>query len=666
MKLRKTHMIMVATALFCMVQPALSAPIISVEPSQLNVLQGDVFTVNITIDPAGDEIMGAQYDLYFDNVLLNATDQVSGTFLSQDGASTTVYKNDINNTLGRLEYSQARIGVLYGATGYGILSTVTFKALEPGTCTLDLSDVRLSDPNAQYITDLVINDGSVTINETHFIISGWINYDNGNPVQEPGLTVTNLNTGDVFIAEIDANHYQISTDFAHAGSGDILHFDANDNLGNTTEFDHPVTQSEMNAGGFIQNITIHIPDTTPPVITNITAAQITKDSAIISWDTDELSDSLIQYGIESGNYNQTIYSSENTMFHSFNLTGLLMDTTYYYIVNSTDPGSNSAWSTEHSFRTFPQISISIDDVSVMPGETVTTSIIISDIINVGTADIALIYNESIVHVTAVDSSDFDFMDSSIDNSSGTTRIAAFQTTPDGLNGDVRIANITLTAVGDGGQSCVLGIGIIELKEASADEITIPASVQNGSFTIRETSPPLLLYPVAYPLFIPEDTDLDPGWGEISRLNITVIDDCSIASVTIDLSSIGGMPDRIMTRIEGTDIWTVTTNASIGTAVVYNETYLAHNLGICAEDMFGNINTSISIPLTVVQNGDVSENGNLTMFDAMYMVKHLLGKHDFEMMHEAIGEVSGNGIVSTYDAMYLAQHVIGESEYAPLH
>ena len=50
---------------------------------------GEEFTVDIMVEPDGsDEIYGAQYDLTFNNDILEAIDQTKGTFLSQDGANT--------------------------------------------------------------------------------------------------------------------------------------------------------------------------------------------------------------------------------------------------------------------------------------------------------------------------------------------------------------------------------------------------------------------------------------------------------------------------------------------------------------------------------------------------------------------------------------------------
>lgn len=669
-KMTRTFLILtlLLLVLLCMpAQPTLAAPTISIEPSHSDVLQGDLVTVNITVDPEGVETMGAQYNLYFNNTLLNATEQVEGYFLSHDDANTLIMPNRFNNTIALVEYGETRIGVTYGVTAYGVLASVTFRALEPGVCSLDLSNVILSDPDASEIPGVVVNNATLGISETHFIISGYVDYDSAGPVINPDVTVTNLNTTEVFTADTNnsSNYYLISTNFAHISSGDVLHFAAADRLGNSTEFDHTVTQGEMDASGFLHNIVIIIPDTTTPVITNTTATSITKDSATIIWDTDELSDSQVRYGTSPGNYSQTVYSAAGTMHHSIDLTGLSLDTTYYYVVSSTDPSSNLAQGTEHDFKTFPEITVHIGDVVAMTGENTTTSIVITNITNLGTADITLSYNPAVVQVIAVNDGDFDFLGADIDNVIGRTRIGAFQTSTGGLNGTVRIANITLSAAGTGGDSDVLGLVINELKEASSEEISIPASVHNGTFTVWETAPPMVTIPTADPPSIPEDTDLDLKWGETAQLNATVTDECGVASVTINLSSIGGRSDQPMMHIPDTDIWTVMVNASAGTAR-FNGTYLPHNLMICAIDAFGNANTSVSIPLTVILNGDVSNNGEVTLYDATYLANHILNEPGFETMNEQVADVSGNGAVTFYDAMYLSKHVLAEYGYEILH
>jgi hypothetical protein len=158
---------------------------VQVEPAYLEVSQGANFTVNIMVDPEGAEVMGAQYDLYFNTTLLNAIDQVSGDFLSQDGASTNTFAKRINNTLGKIEYGETRTYVDYGVTTPGVLASITFQVIgEQGVCDFLLDNVVLSDPIAAEIPDVNVSSGSVEI------IYGICGDVTGNDV---------VNTGDVIL-----------------------------------------------------------------------------------------------------------------------------------------------------------------------------------------------------------------------------------------------------------------------------------------------------------------------------------------------------------------------------------------------------------------------------------------------------------------------------------
>ena len=93
---------------------------------------------------------------------------------------------------------------------------------------------------------------------TPFFIYGWVKYTNGTEVLDPNVTVTNLNTSEVFIAETAAsfNYYQALTSSLNVSTENVLNFNASNN-GNSTEFNHTVTHAEMCAGGlFEQNLTI--------------------------------------------------------------------------------------------------------------------------------------------------------------------------------------------------------------------------------------------------------------------------------------------------------------------------------------------------------------------------------------------------------------------------
>ena len=138
----------------------------SVVPAYLEVSIGENFTVNITVNNTGSETWGAQYWLHFNNTLLNATGQTKGPFLSQDGATTTVYSNEINNTVGIIKYSESRQSPsTTGVTEPGVLATITFQAIaeEDGVSELRLDKVKLTEINPLVVIYPNTSNGTVSV-----------------------------------------------------------------------------------------------------------------------------------------------------------------------------------------------------------------------------------------------------------------------------------------------------------------------------------------------------------------------------------------------------------------------------------------------------------------------------------------------------------------------
>ena len=102
------------------------------------------------------------------------------------------------------------------------------------------------------------------------------------------------------------------------------------------------------------------PDITPPVISSVQAINITLISANITWDTNEDSNSIIEYGTSTG---ALIYlaGDEGTYVtdHSVALNNLAGNTTYYYQVKSRDRTGNLTTDTNsgayYSFTTVADI-----------------------------------------------------------------------------------------------------------------------------------------------------------------------------------------------------------------------------------------------------------------------------------------------------------------------
>ena len=166
-KIRKTIEVCALAALLliglCQIGLAAESSV-SILPQTISASPGDVFTIDIVVDPADSGVYGAQCELHFDKNVLKATSQNKGTFLSHGGADTIEVMNNINNTIGKIEYGETRIGdpkTVGGASEGGVLASVTFEAIGAGTSDIRL-DAKLSDPSAQAI-DVVVNGGTCSI-----------------------------------------------------------------------------------------------------------------------------------------------------------------------------------------------------------------------------------------------------------------------------------------------------------------------------------------------------------------------------------------------------------------------------------------------------------------------------------------------------------------------
>ena len=91
----------------------------------------------------------------------------------------------------------------------------------------------------------------------------------------------------------------------------------------------------------------------PPVISNISASSITSDSATITWTTDEVSSSQVDYGLVSTYGFQTSESdtSPRVTSHSVSLSSLKSCARYYYRVRSKDQYGTANVSSGKTFTT---------------------------------------------------------------------------------------------------------------------------------------------------------------------------------------------------------------------------------------------------------------------------------------------------------------------------
>jgi parallel beta-helix repeat protein len=92
-------------------------------------------------------------------------------------------------------------------------------------------------------------------------------------------------------------------------------------------------------------------DIIPPSILAVTAGNITTTGAVVTWTTNESSDSQVEYGPTITYGSQTAIDSNLTTSHSVTLGGLTAGTAYHFRVKSKDSVGNIASSTDRAFST---------------------------------------------------------------------------------------------------------------------------------------------------------------------------------------------------------------------------------------------------------------------------------------------------------------------------
>src|SRR2546425_1408544 len=145
-------------------------------------------------------------------------------------------------------------------------------------------------------------------------------------------------------AEDTTNSYSISWNSTLAANGThTLAAVARDAAGNT-------------ATSAVVSVTV---DNTPPIISSVSAFNISSSQATITWATNQASDRQRKYGLTTAYGSSTPLNSSLLTAHAVTLTGLLASNTYHYRVKSRDAAGNLATSADFTFATL----IAVPDIT---------------------------------------------------------------------------------------------------------------------------------------------------------------------------------------------------------------------------------------------------------------------------------------------------------------
>ena len=273
-----------------------------------------------------------------------------------DFTADTTDGNNVVFTVGNLEpsyyYTVKKDSNVFSAEQANSLGYIQFSNSEWSACTFTIeetSGVDKTPPTTNTIKSPTPNEAgwnNVTVVVTFF------RSDN-----DSSVTYTNLSASKEIAVEVEGFNYTIPK----KGGGNLtipLNATFSD-LFNVTVSDEGITTMWYNSVDnnsnieTIKNVTVKI-DISPPKITNAQATSVTTNSATITWDTNEEADTKVTYDTNPSNLG-TFWknNSELTKSHSILLSGLNNNTTYFFMVYSTDAAGNTANSTIYNFTTSP-------------------------------------------------------------------------------------------------------------------------------------------------------------------------------------------------------------------------------------------------------------------------------------------------------------------------
>ncbi len=232
-----------------------------------------------------------------------------------------------------------------------------------------------------------------------------------------------------------------------------------------------------------------VEDTQPPKIVSGPGVEtITSKSAVITWETNEKSTSLVKFGTGTS-YGWQKNNQNRVKTHSVLLSNLSPSTTYHFAAGSVDSSGNGpTWSEDQSFSTEAGsgILVSVPDAGGQAGSDVTIPIGISDASgqNIRSYTLVLAYNSDLIQALSADESGT--------LTSGWGKPA------------VKIVDGQVVVQGESGSNLAGGGTLVKLlfrvKSSVTDGLTAPisivfvqlnngwpeASIKNGVLTLRGT------------------------------------------------------------------------------------------------------------------------------------------------------------------------------------
>jgi hypothetical protein len=156
-----TFLVVTATCVL-RVEAAQSGPRVWIEPTQLGVDANENFQLQVMIEGVED-LGGFQIEVAYDPAIVTVEDAALGDFLTSVDRSVIPVGPQVNDEEGTMVFGAVTVGKEAGASGSGVLATVSCKAHDTGSSTLALQDVQILDTGAGVIA-VETGDSQIAVN----------------------------------------------------------------------------------------------------------------------------------------------------------------------------------------------------------------------------------------------------------------------------------------------------------------------------------------------------------------------------------------------------------------------------------------------------------------------------------------------------------------------
>ena len=131
-----------------------------IQPETFSGKIGDEIEFNVNVKDVED-LYGVQFDIRYDENVLNYSETIKGNFLDRDGAETFSIGPGVNE--GYLNnYALTRTVIDYGVNGSGTVAKIKFNVTGEGSSSIKILNAKLIDSNSNPIPYETVNENNNT------------------------------------------------------------------------------------------------------------------------------------------------------------------------------------------------------------------------------------------------------------------------------------------------------------------------------------------------------------------------------------------------------------------------------------------------------------------------------------------------------------------------